>query len=235
MRWGEYGSREEIVEAIRNDLGGYPGVQLNFTQPIQNAFDELLSGSRAELAIKVYGEDLTVLRETSQSITEAVRGVPGLVDLATEQGFGQPQVQIVTDREACARYGVSVAQIMETVELAIGGEVIDHMYLNVRRYGIHLRLQEGFRDDPESISSLLVHTGDGSLITLSMVADVNRSSDLFRSTGRRTSGTGRSGNIDGRDLGSVVADVQRAIEENVDMPPDTSLSTAVSSRTSRGP
>lgn len=218
--WGEYGSREEIVEAIRNDLGGYPGVQLNFTQPIQNAFDELLSGSRAELAIKVYGEDLTVLRETSQSITEAVRGVPGLVDLATEQGFGQPQVQIVTDREACARYGVSVAQIMETVELAIGGEVIDHMYLNVRRYGIHLRLQEGFRDDPESISSLLVHTGDGSLITLSMVADVKQvigPIQINREKNQRYWTV--QGNIDGRDLGSVVADVQRAIEENVDMPP----------------
>ncbi|MCD4691210.1 CusA/CzcA family heavy metal efflux RND transporter [bacterium] len=217
--WGRFRSKDEFVEVLSEDLSGYPGVQLNFTQPVQNAFDELLSGTRAELAIKVYGEDLEVLRSKSAEIAAAIADVSGLVDLASEQGFGQPQIQIVADRAACARYGVTVAQILELVELAIGGEVIDDMYLNVRRYGIHLRLQEQYRDDPEAIRALLVHTDDGSLVPLSQVAEVrevigpiqiNREKNQRRWTVQA--------NIRGRDLGSVVADVQQRIEESVELP-----------------
>ena len=217
--WGRFRSKDELVEALSDDLSGYPGVQLNFTQPIQNAFDELLSGTRAELAIKLYGEDLEVLRAKSAEIAAAIEDVPGLVDLATEQSFGQPQVQIVADRAACARYGVTVAQILELVELAIGGEVIDDIYLNVRRYGIHLRLQEEYRSDPESLRSLLVHTEDGSLIPLSQVADIrqvvgpiqiNREKNQRRWTVQ--------GNVRGRDLGGVVADIRARIDERVELP-----------------
>ncbi|NOQ22448.1 MAG: CusA/CzcA family heavy metal efflux RND transporter [Candidatus Aegiribacteria sp.] len=219
-QWSDFNSKEEIVEALREDLSGYPGVQLNFTQPIQNAFDELLSGTRAELAIKLYGEDLEVLRSKSAEIAAAIENVPGLVDMAAEQGFGQPQIQIIPDRAACARYGVSVAEILELVELSIGGEVIDDMYLNVRRYGIHLRLQEQYRDDPDVIHSLLVHTEDSTLIPLSMVADIHEvigPIQINREKNQRYWTV--QGNIDGRDLGSVVADVQQRIQDNVELPP----------------
>lgn len=217
--WGSVRTKEELVELLSEDLSGYPGVQLNFSQPIQNLFDELLSGTRAELAIKIYGEDLDILRTKSVEVVAAIRDVPGLVDLASEQGFGQPQIQIVADRAACARYGVTVAQILELVELAIGGEVIDDMYLNVRRYGIHVRLQEKYRGSPEAIRSLLVHTEDGAVIPLSQVADVtqivgpiqiNREKNQRRWTVQA--------NIRGRDLGSVVADVQQRIGESVELP-----------------
>ena len=219
-QWGDFGSKEEIVEALRENLSGYPGVQLNFTQPIQNAFDELLSGTRAELAIKLYGEDLEILRSKSVEIADAIQDVPGLVDLATEQGFGQPQIQIIPDRAACSRYGVSVAEVLELIELSIGGEVIDDMYLNVRRYGIHLRLQEQFRDDPDVIRSLLVHTEDSTLIPLSMVADIHEvigPIQINREKNQRYWTV--QANIDGRDLGSVVADVQQRIQDNVELPP----------------
>ncbi len=218
-QWGDFDSKEEVIEALRSDLSGYPGVQLNFTQPIQNSFDELLSGTRAELAIKLYGEDLDVLRAKSAEIAAVIRDIPGLVDVATEQGFGQPQIQIIPDRAACARYGVSVAEILELVELSIGGEVIDDMYLNVRRYGIHLRLQERFRDTPEAISSLLIHTADSTMIPLSMVADINEvigPIQINREKNQRYWTV--QGNIDGRDLGSVVADVQEQIEDNIELP-----------------
>ncbi len=219
-QWGDAGSKEEVIEALRNDLSGYPGVQLNFTQPIQNSFDELLSGTRAELAIKLYGEDLEVLREKSLEISSVISVVPGLVDIATEQGFGQPQIQIIPDRAACARYGVSVAEVLELVELSVGGEVIDDMYLNVRRYGIHLRLQEEFRDNPDVLSNLLVHTSDSSLIALSMVAEIREvigPIQINREKNQRYWTV--QGNIDGRALGSVVADVQEQIESNIELPP----------------
>jgi cobalt-zinc-cadmium resistance protein CzcA len=217
--WGRFRSKEELVEALSEDLSGYPGVQLNFTQPVQNAFDELLSGTRAELAIKIYGEDLEVLRSKAAEIAAAIGGVPGLVDLAPEQGFGQPQIQIAADRAACARYGVTVAQILELVELAIGGEVIDDMYLNVRRYGIHLRLQEEYRADPEAIRSLLVHTEDGTLIPLSQVAEVSEvvgPIQINREKNQRRWIV--QANVRGRDLGGVVADVRQRIEEGVELP-----------------
>jgi len=120
-------------------------VQLNFTQPIQNAFDELLSGIKAQIAVKVFGEDLDMLQETAAEIKEAIEDVPGLVDLSVEQSFGQPQVQIAVDRAACARYGIPVSDVLELVELAIGGEPIDQILLNTRRFGIHVRYQEAFR------------------------------------------------------------------------------------------
>jgi len=121
--WQEYNSKDELIEALNKTLSEYPGVQLVFSQPIQSMFDELLSGVKTQLAIKLYGEDLTILRNKAEQIKEIIQPVDGLVDLSTEQSFGQPQIQIVADREACARYGVDVSGILEVVELAIGGEV----------------------------------------------------------------------------------------------------------------
>jgi cobalt-zinc-cadmium resistance protein CzcA len=218
--WKEYASKSALIEAISARLKPFPGVQLNFTQPIQNAFDELLSGIKAQLAIKIFGEELSVLREKAEEIRSVIDNIPGLVDLSTEQNFGQPQVQIVANREACARYGVTVSEIMEMVELAVGGEVIDHIYLNTRRFGIHLRFQEAYRSDPEAIRNVLVHTSNGSVIPLSQVAEVKQVTgpiQINREKNQRRWIV--QGNVRGRDLGGVVADIQQRIAEKVDLPP----------------
>ncbi len=212
-------SKADLVTALNKKLGDYPGVQLNFTQPIQNAFDELLSGIKAQLAIKVFGEDLDVLQKTAGKIKEAIENVPGLVDLSVEQSFGQPQVQVVVDRVACARYGITVNEVLEIVELAIGGEPVDNIYLNTRRFGIHLRYQESFRADPAAISNLLVHTPDGSLIALEQVADVKTvvgPIQINREKNQRRWIV--QGNVRGRDLGSVAADIRARIAEQVELP-----------------
>ena len=218
-QWQEYRSKAELVEALNARLSQYPGIQLNFTQPIQNLFDELLSGVRTQLAIKLYGEDLTVLRSKAEEIKEAVETVPGLVDLATEQSFGQPQVQIVADRDACARFGVDVADILEVVELAIGGEVIDQVYLNTRRFGIHVRFGQQYREDPEAIANLLVHTSEGIMIPLSQVANISTvvgPIQINREKNQRRWVI--SANVRGRDLGSVVADIKDAVTEKITLP-----------------
>jgi cobalt-zinc-cadmium resistance protein CzcA len=217
--WRDFTTKAEIVEALDQRLSQFPGVQLNFTQPIQNLFDELLSGVRTQLAIKLYGSDLTVLRSTAEEIRETISGIPGLVDLATEQSFGQPQVQIIANRKACARYNVDVAEILEIVELDIGGEVIDELFLHTRRFGIHMRFQEQYRSDPEAIRNILVHTADGALIPLSQVAEVrevigpiqvNREQNQRRWT--------ITANVRGRDLGSVVADIKQRIDDSITLP-----------------
>ena len=218
--WGEFSTKTALIEAIDAALDPFPGAQLNFTQPIQNAFDELLSGIKAQLAIKIFGEDLGVLRRKAEEIRDAIEEVPGLVDLSAEQSFGQPQVQIVADREACARYGVAVSEIMEMVELAVGGEVIDQIYLDTRRFGIHIRFQEAYRSDPDAIRNLLVSSRAGTVVPLSQVAEVKQVTgpiQINREKNQRRWVV--QGNVRGRDLGGVVADIQARIAEEVDLPP----------------
>jgi cobalt-zinc-cadmium resistance protein CzcA len=218
--WHRYADKEELVKALQKELEAFPGVKLNFTQPIQNVFDELLSGVKAELAIKVFGEDLTVLKEKAFEIKEAIEDIPGLVDLNTEQALGQPQIQVIADRESCARYGITVAQILELVELAIGGETVDTIYRGTRRFNIHIRYQAPFRADPESLGELLIHTGDGTLVPLSRVAKIVQVTGPMQIS--RESNQRRwivYGNIRGRDLGGVFKDIRERIANLVDLPP----------------
>ena len=223
-QWPTYKSKQELIEAIDEEIGGYPGVQLNFTQPIQNAFDELLSGIKAQLAIKVYGEDLDVLKKFAEEIHEAIEDVDGLVDLSVEQSFGQPQVQIVPDREKCSRRGVAVKDVLELVELAIGGEVIDDLYVNTRRFGIHVRYEESARASREAIENLWVRTASGARIPLSEVADVDSvvgPVQISREKNQRRWIV--QGNIRGRDLGSVVADIQERVGKMTKPPEVTGI------------
>ncbi|OKY76502.1 MAG: metal transporter [Desulfobulbaceae bacterium DB1] len=218
--WKRFSSKEELIAALDKELRKVPGVQLNFTQPIQNAFDELLSGIKAQLAVKLYGEDLHILRSKADEIKKAIDNIPGLVDLSVEQSFGQPQVQVVADRAACARYGVSVSRILEMVEMAVGGEVIDNIYLNTRRFGIHLRYQEKFRDNPQEIRNILLSTADNNLIPLGQVAEVLQVTGPIQINREKNQRRWIiQGNIRGRDMGSVVEDIQQRIAETITLPP----------------
>lgn len=218
--WTRFANKKELVAALNASLKAYPGVQLNFTQPIQNAFDELLSGIKAQVAIKLFGEDIDVLRAKAGAIVEAIEGVPGLVDLAAEQSFGQPQVQVIADRAACSRYGIDVSDILELVELAIGGEVIDTIYLQSRRFGIHLRYQEPYRADPDAIQDLLVPAKDEMLVPLKQVARIEQVIGPIQINRERNQRRWVvQGNVRGRDMGGVIADIKKAIAEDVTLPP----------------
>ena len=218
--WRIFKNKQELVESLRRELSSYPGIQVNFTQPVQNVFDELLSGIKAQVAVKLFGEDLGILREKAEEIGAVLKGVQGLVDLSVEQNFGQPQVQVIADRPACARFGVTVDEILKMVELAIGGETIDNLYLNTRRFGIHIRYQEPYRISPEAIGNLLVNTSDGTPIPLSQVAEVKFVTgpiQINREKNQRRWVV--QGNVRGRDLGSVVADIQDRIQKEITLPP----------------
>ena len=205
----------KLREVVGLDYDGYVRA---VTLP-QNAFDELLSGIKAQVAIKLFGDDLEVLQTKATEIHNAIDNIPGLVDLAVEQSFGQPQVQIVADREACARYGVDVRNVLELVEIAIGGEVIDSIYLHTRRFGIHVRYQEPYRRDPQAIQDLLVRTDGGALIPLKQVADVRKVTgpiQINREQNHRRWVI--QANVRGRDLGGVVAQIRQRIAEKVTLP-----------------
>jgi cobalt-zinc-cadmium resistance protein CzcA len=217
--WQNFSSKNQLIEAINSKLEQTPGINLNFTQPIQNAFDELVSGVKSQLAIKVYGEDLQLLQKLAEQINLAIENTPGLTDLAIEQSFGQPQVQVVADRESCARHGISVDQVLEMVELAVGGETIGNIFINNRRFAINLRYQEQFRDIPETIESLMLTTVNHSLIPLGQVARIKKITgpmQINRENNHRRWIV--QGNIRGRDLGSVVAEIKETIATKVKLP-----------------
>ena len=218
--WRSFRNKAEIVEALDRALSHYPGVQLTFSQPIQNMFDELLSGVRTQLAVKVYGEDLEVLRAKAEEIRAAVDGIPGLVDLSVEQNFGQPQVQVVPDRYACARYGVDVVDVLEAVETGVGGRAVDQVYLGTRRFDIQVRYREPFRAEPEAIGALMVRTREGGSVPLSVVADIRSLvGPILVSRERNERRWAVTANVRGRDLGGVVADMRERIGERVELPP----------------
>ena len=215
-----YPNKAQLVDPIRHDLESYPGIQLNFTQPIQNAFDELLSGIRAQFAVKIYGEDLEVLRNKANEIQQAIKDVHGLVDLSVEQSLGQPQVRVTVKRDAAARLGVPASAVMELVENAVGGVNIDNIYMNTRRYEINLRLAEQFRLSPESLKNLPLHLEDKRVIPLGQVASVDTASGpllINRENNQRRWIV--QGNIEKRAMSGVVNEVRERIAAKVKLPP----------------
>lgn len=219
-----HSSKNALIRSLDEKLSAYPGVQLNFTQPIQNLFDELLSGVRTQLAIKIYGEDLDTLRHYSQQVYDLIDGIPGLVDLGIEQSFGQPQYNIIPNREAAMRYGVSIEEIMEAIELAVGGESVSRIYQGTRQFDIHIRYQETFRNSVDMLESILIPRINGGLVPLREIAQIeitdgpvqiNRENNQRRWT--------ISANIRDRDMGNVVADIQEAIDNGIRLPVGYSL------------
>ncbi len=211
--------KARIVDELRERLQGYPGMQVNFSQPIQHLFDELLSGSRAQLAIKVYGEDLDEIRETAEEMRVALADVDGLVDVSVEQNFGQPQFQVVLDHEALARHNVSGDKLLNQVEAAVGGEVISTLYRNTRRYGIHVRLAPEFRSTPEQLAGLFIRSADGALLRLDALADIRAVEgplQIHREHNQRRWIV--QGNIRGRALSAVLEDIQTTVAQRVDVP-----------------
>jgi cobalt-zinc-cadmium resistance protein CzcA len=218
--WNTGRDKAQLVEALEHRMGEYPGVALNFSQPIAMRVDELLSGVKAQLAIQLFGEDLDQLVRTADQIQRVVTGVPGASDVQTEQATGQPQLQISIDRDAIARYGINVDDVQEAIEMAIGGETAGQVFEGVRRFDIAIRLQEPYRRDVEAIGNLLIATHDGARVPLSQLATVRSvvgPKQINHDNGQRRIVIQL--NVRGRDMGGFVTEAQRQIASNVKLPP----------------
>lgn len=212
-------SKKQLIETLRTEMNKIPGINLNFTQPIQNSFDELISGIKSQLAIKIYGPDTSQLQSIAQEIHHRIENIRGLTDLSVEQSFGQPQVQVIADRKACARHGISVDDLLEMVEYAIGGENIGEVFFNNRKFSINLRYQEKFRNDPESIGNILISTSNNSLIQLRQIAEIKKvigPIQINRENNQRRWVV--QGNIKDRDIGSTLEEIKKAISGNIKLP-----------------
>ncbi len=211
--------RRQIVAELRRSLRDYPGVSMNFSQPIQNAFDELLSGTRAYFALKIYGENMDILRTKAEDIRRAISAIPGVVDLAVEQSYGQPQLQIELNHQAMSRLGVTGTEIMQLVESAIGGENISTIYRNTRRYDVNVRLAEEFRSSPEVLGQLKIRTASGRYIDLNQVAKVKITEGPVQINREKIQRRWTiQGNISGRAPSEIVKDMRKIIAEKVGLP-----------------
>ncbi|MBM4152626.1 MAG: efflux RND transporter permease subunit, partial [Kiritimatiellaceae bacterium] len=211
--------KQRIIDELRVRLKDYPGMQVNFSQPIQHLYDEMLSGSRAQLAIKVYGEDLDQIHQTAESIRTSLEGVDGLVDLSVEQNFGQPQIQVILNHDALARYNVPGEKVLQQVESAVGGEVISTLYRNTRRYSIQIRLAPEYRSTPKQLEELFIRSEDGALLRLSQLAEIRNTDgplQINRENNQRRWIV--QGNIRNRALSAVLEEIKTTIASKVDIP-----------------
>ena len=209
-----------VVRDLEELVTPVPGNRYEFLQPIQMRFNELIAGVRAELAVKVFGDDFDQLVETGNAIEAAILGVRGAADVAVEQTTGLPVLTVVPDREALARYGLSIAEIQDVVSTAMGGRVSGQFYEGDRRFDIVVRLDEARRNNTDDLLKLPVQFGSDSFVPLGEVVRVelvNGFNQVNRENGKRRVVV--TANVRGRDLGRFVGDVRIAIAEQVDVPP----------------
>ncbi len=212
-------SREELLRKIREKLAQFPGAVTFVGQPIQHRIDELISGVTAQVAIKLFGQDLEVLRSKAQEIAGVVRSIPGAADVLVEQQVDIPQLQIEVDRKAAARYGLSVGEISKFVETAFKGEVATQVILGQRTYDLVVIMDKEFRNDLEKMRQLLIDTPAGPQVPLERVARIaygKGSNTINRENVSRRIVI--QSNVQGRDLGTFIEEIRKAVSERVSLP-----------------
>jgi cobalt-zinc-cadmium resistance protein CzcA len=214
-------SVEELAEAMRETLEvTVPTAVVAFTQPIQMRVEELISGVRATLAVKLYGEDLAELDRLSAEIKEAVSAVPGVADLSLEANLGKPQIRIQVDREALARYGLNADDVLTIVRTGIGNEPVSTLINGVRRFDITARIDDASRASVTAIRDIPLRTATGAIVPLGKVADVSVAegySFVRREQLQRYAVIQMD--VRGRDVDGFVQDANRVISEQIDLPP----------------
>jgi cobalt-zinc-cadmium resistance protein CzcA len=211
--------KAQFVAELEALVTPIPGNRYEFLQPIQMRFNELIAGVRAELAVKVFGDDLDTLIALGGEIENAVNGVPGAADVALEQATGLPLLTIKPKRDMLARFGVPITHLQDVVAGALGGEVAGRLYEGDRRSDIVVRLREDLRSDTDALSSLPIPLPSGGFVPLNEVAELDLGTgynQILRENGKRRVVV--TSNVRGRDLGSFVNEVRVAVGQQVEIP-----------------
>ena len=221
-------SRQEVMEAVQAEVAKIPGNNYEFSQPIQLRFNELVSGVRADVAVKVFGDDMEVLNATARDIERVLKSIPGSAEVNVEQTTGLPMLTVNIDREKTTRYGLNIADVQDTIATAIGGREAGTLFEGDRRFDIVVRLPENLRGDMEAIKRLPLSLPAGaaangsarvSFIPLSEVATLELApgpNQVSREEGKRRIVV--SANVRGRDLGSFVTEASAALDQQVKVP-----------------
>ena len=211
--WKTGRSKAELVAAIQEDLSSIPGLRLSFSQPIALRVNELISGIKSDLAIKVFGPEIEVLKDRANAIAVAVGGIPGAEDVKVEQISGFAQVEVVVDRKAIARHKINLSDVNEIIETAVGGKVSTTIIEGQMRFAALVRFPEEYRRDVETIKRILVPAPEGQFVPLGQLAEVREveaPAQISRENNMRRVVV--ECNIRGRDMGSFVNDVKKGIK-----------------------
>jgi cobalt-zinc-cadmium resistance protein CzcA len=212
-------TKADLVAEMETALGELVGNNYEFSQPIQLRFNELISGVRSDLGVKVFGDDLEQLLESAEAVSEVISGIDGAADVRVEQVSGLPVLSVLPNRNALARYGLNVSDLQDLVATAVGGESAGLIFDGDRRFELVVRLPESQRSDLNILERLPVSLADGSYVPLSEVATLQLApapAQVSRENGKRRVVV--SANVRGRDLGSFVTEVQQQIADNVELP-----------------
>ena len=211
--------REELLVELRRAFSGLPGTNVTIGQPISHRIDHMLSGTRANIAVKIVGDDLVTLRRLGERVREAMSGVAGVADLSLEQQTEIPFVRFVLNRAAIARHGLRVQDVAEAIETSFGGTIVGRVFDRGTAFDLVVKLNESAALDFERIADLPVDTPAGGSVPIRVLADVRRemgANMILRENVQRRIVV--SSNVAGRDLGSVVGDIQAAVARQVPMP-----------------
>jgi cobalt-zinc-cadmium resistance protein CzcA len=218
--WTTADTPDRLYAKMAEAFEDFPGAQFNFTQPIAAAVDELLTGTRAQLAVKLFGPDPDVLQAKSAELEALVRGINGASDVQRDQLTGAPQLRIVVDRNAIARYGLNVDDVQAVLSTAVGGRQAGQVFEEVRRFDIVVRYVEKSRATVEAISQIIVRTPRGEIVPLSQLAlieEVIGPRQVTRENNQRFAAV--QANVRGRDIGSFVTEGKQLVADELQLPP----------------
>ncbi|WP_027392776.1 CusA/CzcA family heavy metal efflux RND transporter [Aquimarina latercula] len=219
-KWTSAESKEELIEKIQEKISVVPGVNFVFTQPVELRFNELLTGVREDVAIKLYGEDLDVLADKVQEIAAVIRSVPGAADLNVEATSGLPQMTVEYNRAKMAQYGVTVDKLNDYVSAAFAGEAAGVIFEGEKRFDVVIRLAKEFRQDINNLKNLYIDLPSGAQVPLKEVANISYKPGPMQISRDNTSRRISVGvNVRGRDVKSMVEEIQQKLETDVKLPP----------------
>jgi cobalt-zinc-cadmium resistance protein CzcA len=211
--------KERLIAAMNRELERLPGAQWNFSQPIEDNVGETVSGTKGQLAVKLYGTDLRTLDDKGAEVTAAMANVPGVKDLKLFRVVGQPNLNFTIDRLQAARFGINVADIQDAMETAVGGKAVTEVLQGEERYDLTVRYQEQYRDTKEAIEKVRLVSPSGERVSLAQLSKVevrDGAYDIYREANARYIAVTFS--VRGRDLGTTVEDAMRSVNRKVKLP-----------------
>jgi cobalt-zinc-cadmium resistance protein CzcA len=211
--------KEELIAAMNREISKLPGALWNFSQPIEDNVGETVTGTKGQLALKLFGKDLKTLDEKGDEVAAAMAHVPGLADLKFFHTLGQPNLNFTIDRKAAARFGINVADIQDAIQTAVGGNAVSQVLIGEERYDVAVRYQAPYRDTGKAIANIRLLSPSGERVSLSQLTRVtvqDGAYDIYREGNSRYAAITFS--VRGRDLGSTVADAMRQVSQKVKLP-----------------